>query len=100
MKCYQRILNITYNDHVTSEVVRRTIQAAIENYDELLTLVWLHIKVIWLSKDNGTGPCERKKEEREHRRRGGKAILRSGQGWSLLAELGQLKTGLGGKGFL
>ena len=26
-----------------------------------------------------------------------KIIYRSGQGWTLLAELGQLKTGLGGK---
>ena len=28
------------------------------------------------------------------------AILRDGQGWTVLALLGQLKTGLGGKGLL
>ena len=34
-----RLLNISYNDHVTNEEVRRKIQAAIGDYDELLTLV-------------------------------------------------------------
>ena len=39
MRCYQRLLNISYNDHVTNEEVRRKIQAAIGEYGELLTLV-------------------------------------------------------------
>ena len=34
MRCYRRLLNISYKDHV-----RRKIQAAIGEYDELLTLV-------------------------------------------------------------
>ena len=39
MKCYRRLLNISYKDHVTNEEVRRNIQAAIiGEYDELLTL--------------------------------------------------------------
>ena len=33
------LLNISYKDHVTNEEVRRKIQAAIGEYDELLTLV-------------------------------------------------------------
>ena len=37
---------------------------------------------------------------RQKKRREGKMTLRSGQGWTLLAQLGQLKTGLGGKGLL
>ena len=37
--CYRRLLNITYKDHVTNEEVRRRIQAAIGEYDELLALV-------------------------------------------------------------
>ena len=37
--CYRRLLNISYKDHVTNEEVRRKIQAAIGEYDELLTLV-------------------------------------------------------------
>ena len=39
MRCYRRLLNISYKDHVTNEEVRRKIQAAIREYDELLTLV-------------------------------------------------------------
>ena len=39
MRCYRRLLNISYQDHVTNEEVRRKIQAAIGEYDELLTLV-------------------------------------------------------------
>ena len=33
-------------------------------------------------------------EKEEVDRRGGKTTLKSGQGWTLLAQLGQLKTGL------
>ena len=32
-------MNISYKDHVTNEEARRKIQAAIGEYDELLTLV-------------------------------------------------------------
>ena len=39
MRCYQRLLNISYKDHVTNEEVRRKIQAATGEYDELLILV-------------------------------------------------------------
>ena len=39
MRCYRRLLNISYKDHVTNKEVRRKIQATIEEYDELLTLV-------------------------------------------------------------
>ena len=39
MRCYRRLLNISYKDHVTNEEVRRKIQAAIGEYDDLLTLV-------------------------------------------------------------
>ena len=39
MRCYRKLLNISYKDHVTNEEVRRKIQAAIGEKDELLTLV-------------------------------------------------------------
>ena len=39
MRCYRRVLNFSYKDHVTNEEVRRKIQAAIGEYDELLALV-------------------------------------------------------------
>ena len=39
MRCYRSLLNSSYKDHATNEEVRRKIQAAIGEYDELLTLV-------------------------------------------------------------
>ena len=39
MRCYRRLLNILYKDHVTNEEVRRKIQTAIGEYYKLLTLV-------------------------------------------------------------
>ena len=39
MRCYRRLLNISYKDHVTNEEARRKIQAAIGEYDELLALI-------------------------------------------------------------
>ena len=38
LRCYRRLLNISYTDHVTYEEVRRKIQAGIREYDELLSL--------------------------------------------------------------
>ena len=37
MRCYRRLLVISYKDHVTNKEVRRKIQVAIEEYDELLS---------------------------------------------------------------
>ena len=39
MRCYRRLLNFSYKNHVTNEEVRRKIQAVTGQYDELLTLV-------------------------------------------------------------
>ena len=36
MRCYQRLLSISYKDHVTPEEVRSKIQAAIGAYAEIL----------------------------------------------------------------
>ena len=47
-----------------------------------------------------TDPMKKTVEETVDRRKGGKTILRSGQGWTLLAQLGQLRAGQGGKGLL
>ena len=39
IRCYRKLVNISYKDHVTNEEVRRKIQEDIREYDELLTLV-------------------------------------------------------------
>ena len=102
MRCYRRLLNISYKDHVTNEEVGRKIQAAIEEYDELLTLVKKQ-KLRWfgrVSRSSGLaktilqGAVKGKKRGRQKKR------------WednikaTLPAQLGQLKTGQDGKGLL
>ena len=39
MKCYRRLLGISYRDHVTNESIRRTITQHIGQHDDLLTVV-------------------------------------------------------------
>ena len=39
MRCYRRLLNISYKDHVTNEEVRNRIQKAIGVHNDLLTMV-------------------------------------------------------------
>ena len=39
MRCYRKILHISYNDHVTNEEVRAKIQRAIGSHKDLLTIV-------------------------------------------------------------
>ena len=39
MRCYRRLLNISYKDHVTNEEVRNRIQNAIGVHNDLLTMV-------------------------------------------------------------
>ena len=93
-------------DHVTNKEVYRKIQAAIGEHDKLLTLVkkrklrWFgHIsKSFGLAKTILQGTVKGKEEA--DIRRGGKTILKSGQELNLSAQLGQLKTGQGGKGLL
>ena len=48
MRCYRRLFIISYKDYVISEEVRRKIQAAIGEYDELLILAKKR-KLRWLS---------------------------------------------------
>ena len=107
MRCYRRLLDISYKDHATNEEVRRKIEAAIGEYDELLTLVkkrklrWFgHVSVSsGLAKTILQGTLKGKKKEAD-RRRGGETISKSGRAWTLPAQLWQLKTGQDGKGLL
>ena len=40
MRCYRKILRISYKDHVTNEEVRAKIQQAIGPHEDLLPLWW------------------------------------------------------------
>ena len=100
MRCYRRLLNISYRDHVTNEEVRRKIPAAI---DELLTLVKKR-KLRWfghVSRSSGLAKTILQGTVKGNRKRGRhKKRWESGQEWTLPAQLGQLKTGQDGKRLL
>ena len=83
MRCYRRLLNISYKDHVTNEEVRRKIQAAIGEYDTpdpgqetKAKMVWPCFKVFWFSKDYPTGHSERIKKKRQTEEEVGKQYQR------------------------
>ena len=89
MRCYWRLLNISYDDHVTNEEVSRKTQAAIGEYDELLIdpgqetktrMVWPCLKVFCFSKEilQGTVKGQRKRDW--------KTISKSRQEWTLPAQ--------------
>ena len=107
MRCYRRLFKSTYKDHVTNDEVRRKIQAAIGENGELLTLVkrWKlrrsgHIlRSSGLAKTIVQGTVKGKTKKRQTEEVGRK-ISKSGQEWTLPAQLGQLKLGQGGKGLL
>ena len=39
MRCFRRLLGISYTDHITNEEVRRTISQHVSQYEDLLTTV-------------------------------------------------------------
>ena len=110
MRFYRRLLIILYKDHVTSEEIRRKIQAAIGEYGELLTMVkkrklryFGHVsRSSGLAKTilQGTVKGKRRRGRQKKKCEDGKTILKSGQGWTMPTQLGQLKTGQDGKGLL
>ena len=64
MRCYRRLLNISYKDHVTNEEVRNRIQNAIGVHDDLLTMIKQR-KLRWYGEDNSARDRERSKKERK-----------------------------------
>ena len=66
MRCYRRLLNISYKDHVTNEEVHNRIQNAIRVHDDLteIKMVWPYLKILWHGENNSAGDSERSKKER------------------------------------
>ena len=76
MRCYRRLLSISYKDHVINEEVRGKVRAAIREYDELLVLVKKR-KLRWfghVSRSSGLaktilqGTVKEKKKKRKRSR--------------------------------
>ena len=103
VRCYRRLLNISYKDHVTTGEVRSRIQNTIGVHDDLLSMEKKR-KVRWhghISRTSGMAKAilQRtvKEQEREgDRKRDGKIISKNGQKWDLEIPWGQRKTYKGG----
>ena len=86
MRCYRKILRISYKDHVTNEEVRAKIQQVIGPHEDLLTIIkrrklqWYgHVsRSLGLAKTilQGTVTVE---EDKADRGRGGKTTSGNGQ---------------------
>ena len=90
MRCYKRLLNISYKDHVTNEEVRNRIQNAIGVHDDLPTMVKKR-KLRWyghISRSSGiaktvlqgTVKGARRRGRREHQGMDGNGVWRFPEG--------------------
>ena len=100
IRCYRKILRISYKDHVTNEEVRAKIQQAIGPHEDLLTIVKRR-KLQWyghVSRSSGLAKTilqgtVKGEEDKADRGRGGKTTSGNGQAWSSPNSRGQWKTG-------
>ena len=107
MRCYQRLLNISYKDRITDEEVFRKIQATIGEFDELLTLVKKQ-KLRWFGHVSRSSDLAKTvlqgtvkgKRKRGGQKKGWEDSIKEWTGMDLPAQLRQLKTGQDRKGLL
>ena len=99
MRCYHKIVRISYKDHVINEEVRAKIQQAIGPHEDLLTIVKRR-KLQWyghVSRSSGLAKTilqgiVKGEEDKADRGRGGKTTSGNGQAWSSPSARGQWKT--------
>ena len=108
MRCYRKILGISYKDNATNEEVRAKIQKAIGPQDDLLTIVKRR-KLKWYghvshsssqAKTILQGTVKRGKEDKADRGRGGKTTSGNGQAWSSTSPKEQWRTEKNGGNWL
>ena len=100
MRCYRRLPNISYKDHVTNEEVRSRVKDTIGVYGDLLTMVKKRMAtsqdpLAWRRQF-----CKRQwneQEGKEDRRGDGKTTSTNGQEWVQEIPWERQKTGKGGK---
>ena len=72
MRCYHKILRMSYKDHVTNEEVRAKIQQAVGSHEDLLTMVKRR-KLQWygyVSRSSGLAKTILQGTVKERRRQG------------------------------
>ena len=100
MRCYRKILHISYKDHVTNEEFCAKIQQAIGPHEDLLTIVKRR-KLQWyghVSRSSGLAKTVLQGTVKEGRRQCGQRkrwerTSGNGQAWSLASPRGQWRTG-------
>ena len=100
MRCYCKILHISYKDHVTNEEVRYKIQEAIGPHEDFLTIVKRR-RLQWyghVSRSSGLAKTilqgtVKGGKDKAVRGRGGRKTLGNGQTWSSPSPRGQWRTG-------
>ena len=107
MRCYRKILCISYKDHITNEEVHAKIHQAIGPHEDLLTIVkrrklhWCgRLPFIRSGQNHLARHSERGEEDKTDRGRGGKTTSGNGQVWSSLSPRGQWRTGRNGGNWL
>ena len=103
MRCYCKILRISYKDHVTNEEVRAKIQQAIGPREDFLTVVRRR-KPQWyrhVSRSSGLAKTILQGTVKGGRRQGRQGRrwednIRNGQAWSSQSPRGQWRTGKNG----
>ena len=105
MRCYRKILHISYKDHVTNEEVHAKIQQAIGPHEDL-TIVKRR-KLQWyghVSHSSGLAQIilrgTVKGGRRQGRGRSGKTTSGNGQAWSSASPRGRWRTGENGENWL
>ena len=98
MRCYRKILHISYTDHVTKVEVRNRIQHAIGRHEHLTTVQRRKLKWYrYTSRSYGlakTISCKAlwgDQEEEEDKGNDGKTTSESGQDWTFQSHKGLLK---------
>ena len=89
MRCYRKILRISYKDHVTNDKVCAKIQQASGPHEDLLTMVKRHT-LQWYGHVSGSSGLAKTilqgtvkgEEDKTGRGRGGKTTSGNGQAWS------------------
>ena len=86
MRCYRRLLHISYKDHITNEIVCTKIQTAIGPYEDLLTtvkkmevtMVRTRHQIKWPLQKGPTRQSTRENKKEEDKRKDGKTTSKSG----------------------
>ncbi|KAI0233092.1 hypothetical protein LSAT2_016641 [Lamellibrachia satsuma] len=111
MRCYRKILCISYKDHVTNEEIHNRIKQAVGPYEDLLTMVKRR-KLKWYGHVSRTSGMTKtilqgtvrqgwgEQEDEEDRGRGGRTTSKSGQAWTSQRHKGQQTIGRCGDSWL